>query len=32
MTPHKEVFHMMPPAGWVNDPNGPFLHGDTYHM
>ncbi|KAI8463181.1 MAG: glycosyl hydrolase [Monoraphidium minutum] len=28
----KQAFHLMPESGWINDPNGPLLHGDTYHM
>lgn len=29
---HREAYHFMPPAGWMNDPNGLIRHGETYHM
>jgi beta-fructofuranosidase len=25
-------FHVRPPSGWVNDPNGPIWHDGTYHL
>lgn len=24
--------HIQPPAGWMNDPNGPILYNGKYHM
>ncbi len=24
--------HFHPPSGWMNDPNGPILDGDVYHL
>ena len=26
-----QLFHLMPPVGWLNDPNGLCQLGDTYH-
>jgi hypothetical protein len=28
----RPAFHLMPRQGWVNDPNGPLLVNDKYHM
>lgn len=28
----KPIFHVMPTAGWVNDPNGPFFWNGRYHL
>jgi hypothetical protein len=28
----RQTFHIMPEDGWINDPNGPLLFGDTYHL
>lgn len=25
-------YHVQPPAGWMNDPNGPIYHKGRYHM
>ena len=25
-------FHIQPPAGWMNDPNGPIYYKGRYHM
>lgn len=25
-------FHVAPPSGWVNDPNGPLLYNGIYHL
>ncbi|GLC44182.1 Putative beta-Fructufuranosidase [Pleodorina starrii] len=25
-------FHIAPPQGWINDPNGPLFYGGYYHM
>ena len=30
--PWRMGFHLMPPAGWLNDPNGLCQLGDTYHV
>ena len=30
--PHRQRFHIQPPAGWLNDPNGLCKVGDTYHV
>ena len=26
------VFHLAPPRGWINDPNGPFWYKGVFHM
>ena len=26
-----QTFHLVPPVGWLNDPNGLCQLGDTYH-
>lgn len=30
--PDRPRFHFLPPANWMNDPNGPIWHGGRYHM
>ena len=30
--PHRQKFHVQPPVGWLNDPNGLCKIGDTYHV
>lgn len=30
--PHRQHFHIQPPVGWLNDPNGLCKAGDTYHV
>lgn len=25
-------FHLMPPVGWLNDPNGLCVYHDTFHV
>eukprot|EP00210_Caulerpa_lentillifera_P005193 g4963.t1 len=25
-------FHLMPPSGWINDPNGPLFHNGRFHL
>jgi len=30
--PDRPVFHMLPPAQWCNDPNGPVYHNGYYHI
>lgn len=30
--PARPGFHFRPPAGWMNDPNGPIHHGGRYHL
>lgn len=30
--PHRQRFHIQPPVGWLNDPNGLCKVGDTYHV
>lgn len=29
---HRPQFHLMPPANWMNDPNGPLFWNGKYHM
>ena len=29
--PHRQKFHIQPMVGWLNDPNGLCMIGDTYH-
>ena len=28
----RPVYHFLPPAFWMNDPNGPILHNGWYHI
>lgn len=30
--PLRPTFHVLPPANWLNDPNGPIFHNGYYHM
>lgn len=30
--PHRPQFHLLPPAHWMNDPNGPIFWKGRYHM
>ena len=30
--PYRQRFHLMPPAGWMNDPNGLCRCGEWYHV
>ena len=30
--PHRQRFHIQPPVGWLNDPNGLCKIGDEYHV
>jgi beta-fructofuranosidase len=30
--PHRPQFHFLPPANWMNDPNGLIQWGPTYHL
>lgn len=30
--PHRQRYHIQPPVGWLNDPNGLCKVGDTYHV
>ena len=30
--PNRPVLHFLPPAQWVNDPNGPVFHNGYYHV
>lgn len=29
---HRQQYHFMPPAGWMNDPNGCVWHDGQYHL
>ena len=29
--PHRQQFHLQPPVGWLNDPNGLCIYGGQYH-
>lgn len=29
---HRPQYHFLPPANWMNDPNGPIYWRDRYHM
>ena len=30
--PYRQRFHLMPPVGWLNDPNGLCRCGEWYHV
>ena len=30
--PTRPVFHVLPPAQWINDPNGPLFYNGEYHL
>ncbi|MBN1934052.1 MAG: glycoside hydrolase family 32 protein [Anaerolineae bacterium] len=30
--PHRPIYHFLPPANWMNDPNGLMQHRGRYHM
>jgi sucrose-6-phosphate hydrolase SacC (GH32 family) len=30
--PNRPVYHVLPPANWVNDPNGPIFYRGWYHL
>jgi beta-fructofuranosidase len=30
--PYRPKFHFIPPANWINDPNGPIFYKDEYHL
>lgn len=30
--PARPVYHVLPPAYWMNDPNGPIWHNGYYHL
>jgi sucrose-6-phosphate hydrolase SacC (GH32 family) len=30
--PHRPVYHFLPSANWMNDPNGLILWSGMYHM
>jgi sucrose-6-phosphate hydrolase SacC (GH32 family) len=30
--PNRPVYHVLPPANWNNDPNGPIFHKGWYHL
>jgi beta-fructofuranosidase len=30
--PARPIFHVMPPAQWMNDPNGPIFYKGYYHL
>lgn len=30
--PHRPIYHFVPPANWMNDPNGPIQVDGVYHM
>ena len=29
--PHRQRFHLQPPVGWLNDPNGLCVYSGQYH-
>jgi len=31
-TAHRPLYHFLPPAGWMNDPNGPIQWNGDYHL
>ena len=30
--PRRPLYHIMPPAGWSGDVNGPIYHKGYYHL
>jgi sucrose-6-phosphate hydrolase SacC (GH32 family) len=30
--PNRPTYHLLPPAQWMNDPNGPVFHKGYYHL
>ncbi|MHA1723291.1 MAG: glycoside hydrolase family 32 protein [Promethearchaeota archaeon] len=30
--PHRPKYHFLPPANWINDPNGPIYYKEEYHL
>jgi beta-fructofuranosidase len=30
--PARPIYHVLAPANWINDPNGPIQHGGYYHL
>jgi sucrose-6-phosphate hydrolase SacC (GH32 family) len=30
--PNRPIYHVLPPANWMNDPNGPLFHKGQYHL
>jgi sucrose-6-phosphate hydrolase SacC (GH32 family) len=30
--PHRPHYHLMPDAGWMNEPHAPFYYGGQYHL
>ena len=30
--PLRPIYHFLPPAQWMNDPNAPIYHGGWYHL
>jgi len=30
--PQRPRYHFLPPANWMNDPNGPLQWNDDYHL
>src|SRR5688500_8241924 len=30
--PARPIYHVLPPANWMNDPNGPIYHAGYYHL
>ena len=30
--PHRPRYHVLPPSGWLNDPNGFIYHQGVYHL
>lgn len=30
--PNRPGFHVLPPANWINDPNGPIFHNGEFHL